>query len=310
VDISPQSWTIDDGGGSVPYDPAQPGELVVASASPFSSTAWRLSFGRVSAPEIAALANPVFLERTGARVGDTLEASIFGLPVTIRLLGEIDGFPSLPPTKPLLLADGPSLDLARYAGGVTLAPTSEWWLATDAGASEGVAAVAAAAPITASVVVERAGLEADLAGDPLGLGVIGILGLGSMAALVFAAIGFLLTTTVSTQERLGEFALLKALGLAPRQLFRWLTLESIALLAVGLLAGILLGIVLAWVTLPFATLTATGEPPIPAPVVVVPLDALVPTLLLAAFLVVASMLLVRRLVPAAQTSAVLRARDE
>ena len=67
--------------GSVPYEPAQPGELVVASASPFSSTAWRLSFGRVTAPEIAALANPVFLERTGARVGDTLEASIFGLPV-------------------------------------------------------------------------------------------------------------------------------------------------------------------------------------------------------------------------------------
>ncbi len=310
ADVSPQSWTINDGGGSVPYEPARPGELVVASASPFSSTAWRLSFGRVTAPEIAALVNPVFLERTGARVGDTLEASIFGLPVTLRLRGEVDGFPSQPPTKPLLLADGPSLDLARYAGGVTLAPTSEWWLATAAGASDGVAGLAGAAPIAASVVVERAGLEADLAGDPLGLAVIGILGLGSIAALVFAAIGFLVTTTVSTQERLGEFALLKALGLAPRQLFRWLTLESIALLAVGLLMGILLGIVLAWLTLPFATLTATGEPPVPAPVVVVPLDALVPTLVLAAFLVVASMLLVRRLVPAAQTSAVLRAKDE
>ena len=90
---------------------------------PSASTEWRLSFGRVSAPEIAALANPVFLERTGARVGDTLEASIFGLPVTIRLLGAVDGFPSQPSAKPLLLVDGPSLDLARYAGGVTLAPT-------------------------------------------------------------------------------------------------------------------------------------------------------------------------------------------
>lgn len=310
ADIAPQSWTTDEGGGGVPYEPAQPGELVVASASPNSSTAWRLSFGRVTAPEIVALANPVFLERTGARVGDTLEASIFGLPVSLRLRGEIDGFPSQPPARPLLLADGPSLDLARYAAGVTLAPTSEWWLATAAGTSDGVAAVAAAAPIAASVIVERAGLEADLAGDPLGLAVIGILGLGSIAALVFAAIGFLVTTTVSTQERLGEFALLKALGLAPRQLFRWLTLESIALLTVGLLAGVLLGIVLAWLTLPFATLTAAGEPPVPAPVVVVPLDALLPTLGLAAFLVGASMVLVRRLVPAARTSAVLRAKDE
>ncbi len=310
ADIAPQSWTIDDGGGGAPYEPAQPGELVVPTTGPFAGTAWRLSFGRVSAPEIAALANPVFLERTGARAGDTLEASMFGLPVTIRLRGVVDGFPSQPATKPLLLADGPSLDLARYAGGVTLAPTSEWWLATAAGTSEGVAGGAAAAPIAASVIAERSGLEADLAGDPLGLAVIGILGLGSIAALVFAAIGFLVTTTVSTQERLGEFALLKALGLAPRQLSRWLTLENASVLVVGLLAGIMLGILLAWLTLPFATLTATGEPPVPAPVVVVPLDALLPTVVLAVFLVGASMLLVRRLVPAARTSAVLRAKDE
>ena len=142
-DISPQSWTIDDGGGGVPYEPAQPGELVVPIAGPSAGTEWRLSFGRVSAPEIAALANPVFLERTGAQVGDTLEASIFGLPVTIRLLGAVDGFPSQPSAKPLLLVDGPSLDLARYAGGVTLAPTSEWWIATAAGTSGGVADLAA-----------------------------------------------------------------------------------------------------------------------------------------------------------------------
>ena len=91
----------------MPYEPAQPGELVVASASPFSSTAWRLSFGRVTAPEIAALANPVFLERTGARVGDTLEASIFGLPVTLRLRGEVDGFPSQPPRSRCSWPTGP-----------------------------------------------------------------------------------------------------------------------------------------------------------------------------------------------------------
>ena len=69
ADIAPQSWTIDDGGGGAPYEPAQPGELVVPTAGPFASTAWRLSFGRVSAPEIAALANPVFLERTGSPRG-------------------------------------------------------------------------------------------------------------------------------------------------------------------------------------------------------------------------------------------------
>ena len=194
---------------------------------------------------------------------------------------------------------------------MTLAPTSEWWLATAAGTSEGVAGRRRRGADRG--LGRRRSARASRPTSPAirwGSRVIGILGLGSIAALVFAAIGFLVTTTVSTQERLGEFALLKALGLAPRQLFRWLTLESIALLVVGLLAGVLLGIVLAWLTLPFATLTATGEPPVPAPVVVVPLDALLPTLVLAVFLVVASMVLVRRLVPAARTSAVLRAKDE
>jgi hypothetical protein len=308
--VSPISWTADTGGGPTPYEPDPPGRLVVEMAAPNAVAAWEARFAGTTAPEIAALANPSFLERTGARTGDTLEASVFGLPVALRIVGEVDGFPAQPASEPLLVADGPSLDLARFAGRVTLAPTDEWWIATEPGASAGVAAAAEAAPITARVVAERAGLEADLVGDPLGLGVIGILGLGSIAALVFAAIGYLVTTTVSTQERLGEFALLKAVGLAPRQLFAWLTLEGVTLLAVGLLAGIGLGLVLAWLALPFATLTASGEPPVPAPVVVVPADALVPIVVLAAALVVATMLIVRRLLPAARTSAVLRAKDE
>ena len=113
--------------------------------------------------------------------------------------------------------------------------------------------------------------------DPLGLGVIGILGLGSLAALVFAAIGFLVSVSVSTTERLGELALLKALGLAPRQLLAWLSVENVALLVVGLVVGVLLGLLLAWLALPFATLTPRARRPCPAPVVVVPLEALLPT---------------------------------
>ena len=304
------TWAFDGGGGLEPYTPGSPGLLAVELAAPQSRTAWRLALAAVEAPEIAGVVNPVFLARTGAAVGDTLKATVFGLPVTVRLTGAVASFPSQPPSEPLLIADGRSLDLARFAGGVSLAPTSEWWLATTPGTSASVAAVVAAPPIAAAAVLDRETLQADLVSDPLGLGVIGILGLGSVAALVFAAIGFLVTTTVSTQERLSEFALLKALGLAPRQLLTWLSFESVALLAVGLTAGTILGLVLAWLALPFATLTASGEPPVPAPVVVVPPEALLPTVALAVVLLVATLLLVGRLVPAARTSAVLRGRDE
>ena len=51
--------------------------------------------------------------------------------------------------------------------------------------------------------------------------------------MAFAAIGFLVSATISTNERRGEFALLRALGLSDRQLTLWLALENTFLLAAG-----------------------------------------------------------------------------
>ena len=282
-------------------------ELAVR-ARPRSTTSGRSS--RRSRRSRRSLVGPAFLERTGASVGDELQASVFGVPITVRIMGEIDGFPTVDGSKPFALVDGLALDLVRLNAGVAPAATSEWWLSTADGSGAAVATAVAAEPITATDVVDRAAVQEDLTGDPLGLGVIGILGLGSIAALVFAAIGFLVSVTVGTAERLGELALLKALGLSPRALLTWLSAEGVALLVVGLAAGVALGLLLAWLALPFATLTATGEAPVPPPVVVVPAEALLPTLALGILLVVATVLLVRRQLPAAKTSAVLRARDE
>jgi FtsX-like permease family len=270
----------------------------------------RTTFVESSDVPVPALIGPAFLATTGASVGDTLSGTVVGVPVRLDLIAKADAFPPLDPSTPFVVVDGLALEVARFVAGATPAETSEWWLAVDPGAITDVAATLRAAPISARMVVSRSQALADLNGDPLGLGVIGILGLGSMAALLFAAIGFLVSSTVSTAERLGEFALLKALGLSPRQLAVWLAMESVSLLVVGLVAGTGLGLVLAWLALPFATLTASGAPPIPAPIVVVPAEAVLPTVLLAVLLVIATFLLVRRQLPAARTSAVLRARDE
>jgi hypothetical protein len=304
-------WTIENPfGPRETYRPPAPGRLDVDGVQPRSSVGYSLQVGYEEPPVIPVAVNQAFLDKSAARLGETLRASVVGLPVELDLVGLVDAFPSQVPSKPLVIADGESLSLATLAGGATLAPVDEWWIAAEPGTSGTVAATVAEPPFAAQAVVDRSAVQASLVGDPLGLGVIGILGLGSIAALVFAAVGFLVTTTVSTQERLGEFALLKALGVAPRQLKSWLTAEGAALLFVGLVAGVGLGLVLAWLALPFATLTASGEAPIPAPVVVVPADALVPTLVLAVVLLLATVLLVGRLLPGAQTSAVLRARDE
>lgn len=312
LQTAPGRWTLAGAGFRDEYKPTQrdPDRLAVESLFAFGELAYQETFVTDDPPALPALVGGAFLDRSGAKVGDTLSGSVFGVPVKFRILGQVEAFPPLDASKPFLLADGLALDLVRLHAGTAVAAPDAWWLSTEPSASIGLATSVTAEPILADRVVDRSQVLADLTGDPLGLGVIGILGLGSVAALVFAAIGFLVSATVSTSERLGEFALLKALGLSPRQLFAWLSMESVALLVVGLVAGTLLGLVLAWLALPFATLTASGEPPFPPPVVVVPPEALVPTLLLGLALVGATFLLVRRQLPAARTSSVLRARDE
>ncbi len=305
-------WIVDVGGGQSPVHTNAGAGAVLPfdSLFPFNPDRWELSLLPREGAPIPALAGPALLDRAGARVGDELHATMFGVPVRIDLIGRVDGFPPLDQAKPFLLVDGLALDLARASARASILDADEWWLAVEPGSGQAVAAAVGAAPIDGGDIVDRATVAANLAGDPLGLGVIGILGLGSLAALVFASIGFLVSATVSTSERIGELALLKALGLAPRQILVWLSLESIALLITGLVVGTALGLLLAWLVLPFATLTPTGAPAVPAPVVVVPVEAAVPTLLLAAVLVLATVLLVRHQLPTARTSAVLRARDE
>jgi ABC-type antimicrobial peptide transport system permease subunit len=158
--------------------------------------------------------------------------------------------------------------------------------------------------------LSRSTVDRELRGDPLALGVIGLLGLGSLAAMVFAAIGFIVSATVSTAEREGELALLRALGLSGGQLSTWLSAEHGLLLVAGLGGGVGLGVLLAWLVLPFATLTTNGEPAVPSPVVIVPPDGLLPVAGLAAVVFVVTVVVLRRQLLRLRIGSALRARDE
>ena len=134
--------------------------------------------------------------------------------------------------------------------------------------------------------------------------------LGALAALAFAAIGFLVSATVTTSERVTEFAILRALGLSGRELAAWVSLENAFLLVFGLVAGSALGLVLAWLVLPFATLTETGAAAVPAPVIVVPWAAILPIYGAALVLFVVTVVIVTRQVRRAGITTVLRSGDE
>jgi hypothetical protein len=257
---------------------------------------------------VTAIASTGFLEATGAKVGDTLPASLEGVRASVRLVGQTESFPTLDPAKPFLIADERTLAAARFFGGGGSQPPTEWWVAASDPA--GVERAIQAGVDPGATVVTAADRQAALLADPIPRGVIGVLGLGSWAALIFAAIGFVVSATVSTRERLGEFALLRALGLSGRQLSLWLALEHTFLLVAGILAGLGLGALLAWLVLPFATLTATGAAVTPPPVVVIPAASLLPIAAGAVGVLLATLIVLRQQLLAIRIGDVLRGQDE
>lgn len=259
-------------------------------------------------PVLPVIASRTFLAQTAAAVGDTLTISSFGQSITVRILDATDLFAPFDPASAFLLADLRGVETLRFETTGRIARANEWWLAVDPRSADTVLAELRAPAREAAKVIGRDELTRTLSTDPVPLGLIGVLGLGSIAAMVFAGIGFLVSSTVSTSERLGEFALLRALGLSNRQLALWLSIESVFLLVIGLLAGSLLGGLLAWLVLPFATLTQTGAPPVPAPAVIVPWQAVIPLDVGAVVLFVLSVWLVRRQLPDVRISGVLRGR--
>ena len=90
-------WTVSYGDTRDPYTPPQadPDRLLVAGLFAGGRIQYRETYTQVAAPVIPALVGPAFLDRTAASVGDTLGASVFGIPVQLELVGTVDSFPSL-----------------------------------------------------------------------------------------------------------------------------------------------------------------------------------------------------------------------
>ena len=93
-------------------------------------------------------------------------------------------------------------------------------------------------------------LRQSLERDPVALGLVGALILGSLAAAACAAVGLIVGAIVSTRERRTETALLRALGMSRRGVTAGVAIDNAYLLAFGLPAGIAVGILLAMLILP------------------------------------------------------------
>lgn len=86
--------------------------------------------------------------------------------------------------------------------------------------------------------------------EPLYLALTGVLSLGMVIALLLALVGNLLSSWLSARTRLTNFAVLRALGAAPRQVAGVLAWEQAIIYVTAILEGIIFGMVLAFLAIP------------------------------------------------------------
>lgn len=261
----------------------------------------RLQAPQPKTGDITAVATERFLASAGASVGESLEVSLGGENLSVRIARTVRELPTAAENGGALLIDLRSVNRVlqkQYARGVE--PT-EWWLTTGPGATERVAAALRAQPdMDPTQVVVRDELADQLRDDPFGSGAEAAFTAAAGVAAALAAVGFAVSAAGSLRERGAEFAVLRALGAPRRRLARAVALEQSVLVMLALLAGALLGAVLTRAVIPLIVLTDEATRPVPPVLVQLPLDraaALLAAVALAPLLVTAALAL-RRMDPA------------
>jgi hypothetical protein len=247
----------------------QPGVPALLGEDRFGGgTELRFAPGPIAAmadASIPIVASDALLEATASKVGDEIGLTIGGARRNVRITSRVSAFPATDPGEPVAIMDLATLSLVRFEDSGAVEPPDEWWLSVANDSIDVVAQTLNGPPFLSREVLTEVGRRRTLATDPVALGIIGALGIGFVAAALFAIVGFVVSASVSARERINEFALLRALGLSSGQLSVWLSLENAVLATLSLLVGTGLGLVMAWFVLPFITVTqgaATPYPPV------------------------------------------------
>ncbi|KAF4405620.1 FtsX-like permease family protein [Streptomyces lycii] len=278
-----------------------------AQEPPAEDVSLRLRAERPEAPrQVTGVATDAFLRQTGARPGDSVDVTLGGQDVRVRIAHSVRQLPTTGPASdaatdtagaaPAAAGDSGSDDsggsgtaaagsgtgggllldlravnalLARDSGD-PLDPT-EWWLGTDpAGTADTAAALRERPDADPADVLVRDETAAALLGDPLGAAPRAALPAVTVAAAALAAVGFAVGALGSWRERRTELAVLRALGVSGRQLARQFASEQALLIAVALAAGAVLGTLLTRGVVPLTVLTGQAARPVPEVLVELP----------------------------------------
>ncbi len=229
------------------------------NAPPSSIDAQLLMTSAPSATAIPGLATQRYLAASNASVGSTVQDSINGAVISVKIVAAATTFPTVSAGGGALIVDLGRLQDLLTRSGLGPAQVTQWWLATTSGVPPGLAATLP----PGSAVTSAAGVASGLLGNPLSTVPQQALLAVAVAAAALASTGFCVSIAAGVRQRRGENALLAALGVAPRAAAVQLCLEKLMLSLPSALAGLVLGVVLAELLVPAITLTSAATAPVP-----------------------------------------------
>ena len=205
---------------------------------------------------VPVLANEKFMDDSGYSEGDTIQVSVGGHRVFVKLVDTISYFPTMDTySDGFLVADLGSLQsYANLEPSTRELTPNEMWISTAAAGPERDRLVDALAtdPFTSRIVFDRvASLEIARVDPLVQAGWRALLFLAFAAVLILSGVGFLVHSYVSFRKREPEFALLKTIGLSNRQLLSLVWLEPVLIIVVGMALGTEMGRRLGTIIIPF-----------------------------------------------------------
>ncbi|MEV7331594.1 ABC transporter permease [Micromonospora sp. NPDC093244] len=207
---------------------------------------------------VAVLMTPGVRDALSMRVGDTVDLTLSGATLRVRLVGEVDAVPTT--TGEGVLLDLPAAADTLLRTGGTMRSIPEWWIGTD----DASAAARAAGDLSGVTVLDRQKTIEAAADDPYWRGSRTGMLAAALGAVLLALVGLMVDVWATARHRLGEFAVLHTLGATPRLLARALLAEQTFLAGIGVGVGLLLGAAVGATMAPLVILTPAAGRPIPA----------------------------------------------
>lgn len=211
---------------------------------------------------LPALVSRTFQDVAQLELGDRVGTWINSKPTELEVVGVVDYFPTLYTEQDagfVVTARDPLLIHLNNAG-ITTVHANELLVDTESSLSPLPVedTVSGAAYVWNAEMVRK-----NIRADPLGLGLRSVTLFGYILTTVLSLAGFGTHFYLTTRQRNSMYAVLRALGLAPHQLYGMLLFEQVLLILSGLGLGTVLGLLLNQLTLPGLPLSLGGQPPVP-----------------------------------------------